>query len=360
MGLLLCFGMDLAQSSVSEAIEETIQQLEKDLQNCVGGSAAILYHGKVVYLKTIGYVYRGGPAITEDTYFALGSVSKPIAALVVSDLIASGSISLNTSLETIIPDIPKGVQLQHILSHTTGYAYKGNTDIEKGAKRAEVISKLLKSKLNARPGKKFLYNNTAYSLLENVVEKAYGKSWISSFHDLLLERGLGHIAIITPPKNSSVAHPYHYDKKTGILSDLGHLPQNYPQAVSSSGGVYASLKDLLAFVKLQLSDEFDYLHIPRVEALDVFYWGIKFPCPEREMRSSYALGWRVFELKNDKKNVSRMVFHSGYLNGVSAFIGFMKKYDLALVVLVNDDQLIPQKAGETLWSAVIKKNHTIR
>ncbi len=349
--------MDLVQSNVPEAIQESIQKLEQDLQNCVGGAAAILYQGNVVYLKTIGYEYQDGPVITTETYFALGSVSKPIAAMVVSDLIVKGSISLNSSFEKQIPNIAKGVQLQHILSHTTGYSYKGNADIEKGVKRTEILSKLLKSKLNAKPGEKFLYNNAAYSLVEIVLEKTHGKPWISSFHELLAKKGLEHITIVMPPKNSSVAHPHHYNNNTGVFKDLGPVPRNYPQAVSSSAGAYASLNDLITFAKLQLSGNFDQLHTPRIEAMDLFYWGLKLPRPNTEIRSSYALGWRVLELKSDLTKSSRLVFHGGYLNGVSAFIGLMKKQDLAIVVVVNDDRCIAQKIGMALWSAVISSNH---
>ncbi|MEB3702529.1 Beta-lactamase family protein [Candidatus Bealeia paramacronuclearis] len=346
-------GMIFAHPTIPEAIEKTIQKLDENLGQSYGAAAAILYQGKVVYSKTFGVEYEGGPAITADTYFALGSSSKPIAALVVSDLVKKGNLSFEGSVERAIPQIAKGIQLQHILSHTTGYAYKGNSDIEKGMKRPEILTKLLKSEVKSSPGKTFLYSNAAYSLLENVVEKALGKPWPIAFHEGLSKRGLDHIAIVAPPQNAPMAHPHLFDKKTKSLSDLGRIPKNYPEAVSSSAGVYASLNDLIAFTKLQLLQEFDHLHEPRTLAPDVFSWGMKFPRPESQIKSSYALGWRVFELKNDKTHASRLVFHGGYINGVSAFIGLIKKHDLAIVVVTNDDQFIAQRMGQFLWSEVI-------
>ena len=148
------------------------------------------------------------------------------------------------------------------------------------------MAKLFKSKPENAPGKKFLYNNVTYSLLENLTEKLTDKSWRDCFYEGLAARGLGHIEIIAPRDSDPVAHPHHFDKETGTLKDLGRLRKNYPRVVSSSAGGYASIEDLAQFVKLQLASEFDSLQAPQIDAPDLFYWGIKFPRPQNKIKSS--------------------------------------------------------------------------
>lgn len=342
-----------AKVNLEPAIQKTIVEIEEKLQQPIGAAIAIIYKGKVVHMKTYGHEYQGGSAITKDTYFALGSSTKPIAALVISDLIKKSGLNFDISMVDYVPKLPKGIKLKHVLDHTTGYTYKGNSDIERGLERTEVLANLFKSKPENSPGKKFLYNNVTYSLLENLSEKLTGKTWRECFYEGLAARGLGHIEIIAPKDNEPVAHPHHFDKEKGTLKDLGRLRKNYPRVVSSAAGGYASIEDLARFVKLQLSSEFDSFQEPQVDAPDLFYWGIKFPRPQNKVKSSYAYGWRILELKDDPDHLTRLTFHGGWIKGVAAFIGMMKEHDLAIVVLSNDDRGIPFQSGMKLWENIL-------
>jgi CubicO group peptidase (beta-lactamase class C family) len=342
----------MAQSGVEKAIAEVQKQLETELPRSVGGAVAILHKGKVVYQKTVGHVYHGGPAVDENTYFSMGSTSKPIIALVVHDLVARGVLKLDTWMSSLIPQVPAGVELQHVLSHTSGYTYRGNADIEQGKKRPVVLDLLFKSPLSAPSGKTFVYNNIVYSLLEDAVSKATGKPWPVVFHETMEARGLGHLALMDPGPTAAVAYPHRWNSRKKTFEPIDRLPKHYPSEMSASAGVFASLQDLIAFAKLQFTEELSPWQEPRTAALDALYWKSAL-LAKKKIHSRYALGWRVFELKEDPAADMRMIFHGGFVNGVSAFIGVMKKQDLAIVAMVNDNLFAPQRAGIFLWSQLV-------
>jgi CubicO group peptidase (beta-lactamase class C family) len=82
--------------------------------------------------------------------------------------------------------VAPGVTVEHLLSHTSGYQYKGNSDVEHGANRTEVLKALFKNPPKTAPGTKFLYNNAAYSLIEDLASKASGKPWLEIFQETMI------------------------------------------------------------------------------------------------------------------------------------------------------------------------------
>lgn len=339
-----------SQDPVPKIVETLSQKFDKEFESGVGGVAAILHKGKVVYKKTFGHEYTGGPAITEDTYFSIGSVSKPVTALVVADLIAEKKLQLNSPLTKAFANAPVGVQLQDLLSHNSGFSYKGNWQIENGRTRKVLISELMRQGLAKQ---KFIYNNLAFSLIENIIEQETQDSWPNVFRQTLAKRGMDHFAIGTLASGIAVAHPHFKDEKSNKPVSMSRLPRFYPERVSSAAGVFASLNDLIKLAQVQFSPEYDFLHLPRVEANDVFNFRAPFPLPRSKIRASYGLGWRVMELREDKTQSSRLVYHGGYLRGVSAFVGLMKTHDLAVVTVRNDEFEGPMKVALGVWSAYL-------
>jgi CubicO group peptidase (beta-lactamase class C family) len=262
---------------------------------------------------------------------------------------------LTNQLRNALPIAPPGIQVQNLLSHTSGFRFKGNWQIENGRSRDHLIRHLIDQKIGKH---EFLYSNVAFSLLENIVEHEIQAPWPKVFHETLAKRGLGHIALSTLDSKASVAYPHHpEDKHRTKFVSFTRLPKNYPEQVSSSAGVFASLNDLIKFAQIQFTPDLAFLHLPRVSANDIYNCkkGI-FPdsLPRSQVRSSYALGWRVLEHETDKHNSTRLTFHGGYLKGVSAFVGLIKDQELAVIAVRNDQLISPMKITMSTWSAFLK------
>jgi len=109
-----------------------------------GLSAAIVRDGEVAWSFGLGYADIENEVLaTPDTRYRLASCSKPLAAVLVMQLVEAGELSLDApmsgfSLPALFPPDParyagSGILLRHVLSHTSeatppgeAYAYNGN------------------------------------------------------------------------------------------------------------------------------------------------------------------------------------------------------------------------------------------
>jgi CubicO group peptidase (beta-lactamase class C family) len=106
-------------------------------------------------------------AITPDTLFQIGSISKVMTALVIHQLAAQGRLSLADSVARLVPAVPlppsSGITVQHLLDHVSGLPGNAPAFPDKGLNQG------------FRPGAHWHYSNTGYTVLGEIAESAGGK-----------------------------------------------------------------------------------------------------------------------------------------------------------------------------------------
>ncbi len=106
-------------------------------------------------------------AITPDTLFQIGSISKVMTALVVHQLAAQGRLSLTDNVARLVPAVPlppnSGITVQHLLDHVSGLPGNAPMFPERGLSQG------------FRPGAHWHYSNTGYTILGEIAESAGGK-----------------------------------------------------------------------------------------------------------------------------------------------------------------------------------------
>ena len=135
---------------------------------------------------------------------------------------------------------------------------------------------------------------------------------------------------------------------------------NYQKIVPTSAGIFSSLNGMIEFLHILLGNRpnilskksLDKLFTPIAQANDLFNWNI-LPFKNGEVESSYCLGWRKLKLKSSSK--STLIFHSGYINGATAFIGIIPELKLGVVILANQSSRFPLKTGLNIWKAMIEQ-----
>ena len=133
----LAFGLTVASAqdpASPDAIDEAVR-IEMQKRRIPGLSLAIIQDGKIVKAKGYGVAEKGGEtAVTPDTLFQAGSISKPVSALGALHLVEQGKLALdedvNAKLTTWkVPENEftqeKPVTLRGILSHTAGLTVHG-------------------------------------------------------------------------------------------------------------------------------------------------------------------------------------------------------------------------------------------
>lgn len=127
-----------------------------------------------------------GVAITPDTVFEAGSVSKQFTAAAILLLAAEGKLSLADDIRKYLPEIPdygRPITIDMLLSHTSGLRDWGEVIALAGWPRTsriyttqEVLLIAARQKsLNYTPGEAYSYTNTGYNLAGVIVQRVTGR-----------------------------------------------------------------------------------------------------------------------------------------------------------------------------------------
>ncbi len=126
-------------------------------------------------------------ALTPDSVFEPGSVTKQFTAGAVLLLAQDGKLSLDDPVRKYIhdlPDYPGTITIRHLINHTSGLRDWGSITAIAGwprGTRANTNANVLEiaarqRSLNYLPGDEFSYTNTGYNLQAILVERVSGKS----------------------------------------------------------------------------------------------------------------------------------------------------------------------------------------
>jgi CubicO group peptidase (beta-lactamase class C family) len=153
-----------------------------------GVAVAVVKDGKVVFSKGYGSAnLEHRLPVTPKTVFQIGSVSKQFTAFATYLLEKQGKISLEDDLRKYIPELPdygKTIRIRHLLAHTSGVKDQSALLTLAGWRMDDVtttpqVLRLLsrQKELNFEPGTQFLYSNSGYLLLAEIIRRASGRSF---------------------------------------------------------------------------------------------------------------------------------------------------------------------------------------
>lgn len=341
-------------------IQSFIDEFESQKGKLQGGAIAILHKDKVIYKSAFGNQKGKVDPITSSTLFPLASVSKPVAAVAVALMVDKGALNFDDKYK--ISYLKNEVSLRHILSHTTGYSFSGNYQIEQGISRSKLLAKLKEQQPECKPGRCYVYSNTTYSLVEEAL-KNHDLSFETAIRQLQLALKTNAIQIVPIPPTLKVAYPHTYKdtpKEKHVLKTLP-FPPYYPKAVPAAAGVFASLDGMIEFYKLSFGyrpdlisqKTLDTLYSPIIANRDIEKWSINWPVSRNQIESSYGLGWRILKAKQSPKE--NLIFHAGMIAGAVSFIGFIPKEEMGIVILVNQRSRVPLENGIGFWGKFLEQ-----
>lgn len=165
-----------------------------DKPNSPGVSAAVMLNGEIIYKNGFGYAnLEYDIPITPSTIFHVASVSKQFTTMAILLLEKEGKLSIYDDVHKYIPELPdfgKTITIEHLIHHTSGLRDQWELLTLSGWRDDDVITKehIMKmierqKALNFEPGTKFLYSNTGYTLMAEIVERITGKSFTSFTKD---------------------------------------------------------------------------------------------------------------------------------------------------------------------------------
>jgi len=159
-----------------------------DTKTSPGCAVAVVQNGGVVFKKGYGLAnLEYDIAISPTTIFDIASVSKQFAGLAISTLVEEGKIALDDDIRKYLPEVPdfgKTITIRHLVHHTSGLRDWPQALNVAGWRWDETFSfqdimrmVRFQTELDFEPGEKYMYSNTGYNLLAELVARVSGKSF---------------------------------------------------------------------------------------------------------------------------------------------------------------------------------------
>jgi len=161
------------------------QEIKKDSP---GAAVAVIKDGSIIYKNGYGIACMDYDIpITPATIFHVASVSKQFTAFAIVLLADQGKLSLDDDIHKYLPEISdfgKTITIRHLIHHTSGLRDQWELLMMAGWRIDDVITNehILKiarrqKELNFDPGEEYLYCNTGYTLMGEIVARVSGQSF---------------------------------------------------------------------------------------------------------------------------------------------------------------------------------------
>lgn len=333
--------------------------------------------GELIFEKYYGYrnVEQKLP-VTDDTVFGVASITKSFATLAIMQLEDAGKLNVMDPVQKWIPEFKlpggangEGVTIHHLMTHTAGLpglssvhqARAGSIrcdpdgeylfgKIPSSTEEVSTVMDMLKAigqsneSVIGKPGEMFNYSNESYAILQEVIERASGETFLdymdkNVLSPLKMTRSTFLTEDLTNMDNVTELYAYRKDEERNIFHsptwwDVGHIYTN--------GSLKASASDLMKYLELYRNkgmvngkeilseNSIKQMTSPHfVTPNDVQYgYGLTIGC---------EYGIDVFG-------------HGGGIKGVSSFILVAPKEDLTICVLIN----IAEAAAEDMALTAMK------
>ncbi|RKU20056.1 penicillin-binding protein [Candidatus Poribacteria bacterium] len=326
-----------------KTLEAKVDQLfaEWDKPDSPGAALAVTRDGEVIYKQGYGTAnLEYDIPITPATIFDIASVSKQFAAFAITTLSRGGKLSLDDNIRVHLPDVPdfgSTITIRHLLHHTSGLRDWVQSLVIAGVAMEDVISfkHILKmarhqKSLNFEPGEAYLYSNTGYNLLAEIVERVTGDSfreWTNAniFKPLAMTNSHFHDDHQMILKNRA------YSYQVVENGAFKHAVNNTTALGSSS--LYSTVEDLAKWIL-----NFDDTQIGEQTVIDQMHQRGVLNNGEQ---ISYALGLSIGEYRGLKT-----VGHSGSWRGFRSHLIRFPDQKFGVVILCNLDTFNPLSLAE--------------
>ncbi len=219
-----------------------------------GCALAVAKDGALVYSRGYGYANLDYDIpVTPQTVFDVASVTKQFTAASITMLALEGKLSLDQDVRRWLPELPEydsPITLQHMLYHTSGFRdylnlfpLAGRDDYHPISPDHILAMMSRQQALVFQPGDQYLYSNTAYMLLAQVIERVGDKSLGEMTREHIFEP-LGMESSLMYENLEEIIP----SRATGYGRDADgrlRIVHNYNFDVVGDGQLYTTMEDLL-------------------------------------------------------------------------------------------------------------------
>lgn len=358
----------LTEQQIGKTVADTIAPLLK-AQDIPGMAVAVIYQGKPYYFTYGKADIEQNQAVTKETLFELGSVSKTFTGVLGGDAIARGEINLSDPATKYWPELTgsqwKGISLLHLATYTAGGLPLQVPDA--ATDQASLLNFYQSWQPQSAPGEKRLYSNASIGLFGALMVKPSGKTFEEAMTQRVFQPlKLTHTWIKVPAsEEKQYAHGYRNGKPVRVSPGM---------LDAEAYGVKSSIKDMASWVQFNMSPErvADKSLREGIELAQSRYW--------RAGSMYQGLGWEMLNWPLKAETVidgsdnkvalaltpvtainppvapvkASWVHKTGSTGGFGNYVAFIPEQQLGIVMLANKSYPNPErvKAAYTILHAL--------
>ncbi len=302
-------------------------------QHIVGMAVAVVDDGQLIFDEGFGEADREAHRKVEtSTLFRLGSISKPVAAVIAMQLVDEKKLELDADVRERVPAIAQGfprLSMRQLLSHTAGIRHyrpdrKDNSTEHRTT--AQALELFIHDPLLFEPGAKHSYSTHGYTLVAAALESAGGKSFVELERARIRDHELPALDCEVL-SDSKPARSALYD-----LDPLGVAVHSTPPQDNSwkyaGGGMESTARDLARF-----GDGVLHARLVSAAGRDALWTRTIL---DDGQKIGYALGWRVSSNGNE-------ISHTGSQQGAQSALTIVRDQELVIAILTNTNGTKPQE-----------------
>jgi len=242
-----------ANDAFTSARQFADQQGKEWIQRGIPGlSLTVAVDGKIVYSEGFGFadMEERVPA-WPSTKFRIGSISKPLTAVGLMELVEAGKIDLDAPVQKYVPSFPdKGtpITVRMVAGHLAGIRHYKDDEFQIQKHYDNVLDglKIFESDpLVSAPGAEFHYSSYGFNLLSAVMESASGEKFLDYMQKHVFDAmGLVHTAADQNARIVEERSRFYEKEKDGTLENAPYVDNSYKWA---GGGFLSTSEDLVRF-----------------------------------------------------------------------------------------------------------------
>lgn len=319
-------------SSYATAKENAGKQAKEWLARGIPGLAlAVAVDGKLVYSEGFGCadLEERVPA-WPTTKFRIGSISKPLTAVGLMQLVEAGKVDLDAPVQKYVPSFPdKGavITVRMLAGHLGGIRHYKDDEFTIDKHYANVLDGLKifeDDRLVSAPGARFSYSSYGFNLLSAVVESVSGEDFLVYMQGHVFgPLGLAHTVADQNTQIVEQRSRFYEIPKDGPVENAPFVDNSYKWA---GGGFLSTAEDLVRFASALQQPGF-----LKADTLQTMFTSQKTTAGEE---TGYGIGWFVHKSQSGKLQYEHA---GGSVGGTSQLIVYPDSHVVvALVTNLSD------------------------
>lgn len=324
--------------------------------HCPGVAVSIIREDDILHQRAYGLRdVKENSILTEDTRFAMASVTKSFTAMSVALLVDEGKLEWDKPVREYMPEFilndpyaTQHVTVRDMLSHRTGLPRHDLAAWRLELPLEDFIKRMRHFKFSASFREKFQYNNLMYYATAYLVEKVSGQAWENFVAERIfqpLEMTASNFTADPPQAGQHNAKGYRVDwdwegNAKGLIETA--FGKHTKLAPGAAGALFSTLEDLTTWLKVHVNegrandielvsaDNLKQMHLPQT----IIPGGGISEALRGNTIFTYGMGWFIEPYRG-----VTLVHHGGNVEGHSLIVGFVPQEKVGVVVLTNIAQL---------------------